>query len=201
MNLDKLKNISLSQEQQKVVAFAVLVIGFGGYAYVNVLYKPRLDRITALREELAKEDKLLKKIKDSIENIEKHQLKSQEVVRNLRRIKRRLPGEELVPEAMRGINKAVKMSGVHLNAFFKPPSKRGKGAAGGTNYSELATEITITCNYDGLAGFITELMRVPRMISCDRFLLTRSGGKGGRAGTLMARIGVKTYHYTAAPVR
>jgi len=195
MKLDDLKNFSLTEEQQKMLALGLVVLLGGGYCYINMLYKPSLAKITELRKELTEEEDFLSEMEDSTRNIAKFRRESEEIIRDLRRIRRRLPDQANVPEAMRGVNKAVKMSGVTLSKFFKPPSPKGRGATGGPNYSALSTEILIVTDYRGLATFITELMRIPRLITLHQIQLTRSGDSR-TPGSLKAKIGIKTYIYT-----
>ncbi len=198
MKLDDLKNIQLTKEQQQMLVLGIVILVGGTYGYVKGLYQPRLEAIAKLSQELKKEEDLFKKIENSIKNIDESKRKAEEVVRNLRRIKRRLPEEEGVPEAMRGINKAVKMSGVTLEMFFKPPSRKGKGAKG--NYAVLTTQIRIISDYRGLAAFITELMRVPRLLVCESVKLERNRDKS-IPGSLKAEVGVRTYVYTASDAK
>ncbi len=200
MKLDDLKNLQLTKEQQQMLVLGIVVLVGGAYSYVNLLYKPRLQRIVSLKEELKAEQTLLKEMEDSTRNIANFRREAEKTVRDLRRIKRRLPDEEKISEAMRGINKAVKMSGVTLQGFFKPPSRRGKGARGGENYSALITQIHIVSDYKGVATFITELMRVPRLLVCESVKLAQNRNRSV-PGSIKAELSIKTYVYTGGKAK
>ena len=118
MKLDDLKNLKLTKEQQQALAFAVMILGGGSYGYYNFLFKPRVAKIATLKKELKEEKKLLEEMRASVRKIDEFKRNAERVARDLRVIKKRLPDEERVPEVMKGINKAVKMSGVALIGKF-----------------------------------------------------------------------------------
>ena len=193
MKLDDLKNLKLTKEQQQALAFAVMILGGGSYGYYNFLFKPRVAKIATLKKELKEEKKLLEEMRASVRKIDEFKRNAERVARNLRVIKKRLPDEERVPEVMKGINKAVKMSGVALIGKFKPPSPMGRSAS--PNYRTLTTEILVVTSYRGLASLITELMRIPRVISVDTVDLSRNTD-ASTPGSLKAKMKLTSYIYT-----
>lgn len=103
---------------------------------------------------------------------------------------RQLPNSTEVPDLLVDITQAGLGRGLNFN-LFKPGKENKKGF-----YAELPISITVTGPYHQIAGFVSDVAALPRIVTISGIKIS-GGGKGGR-GLLNMSATARTYRYLSA---
>jgi type IV pilus assembly protein PilO len=104
---------------------------------------------------------------------------------------RQLPNSTEVPDLLVDITQAGLGRGLNFN-LFKPGKEKKKGF-----YAELPISIRVTGPYHQIAGFVSDVAALPRIVTISGITIS-GGGKGNRAGLLNMSATAKTYRYLSA---
>ncbi|MEE8388497.1 MAG: type 4a pilus biogenesis protein PilO [Acidiferrobacterales bacterium] len=104
---------------------------------------------------------------------------------------RQLPNSTEVPDLLVDITQAGLGQGLKFN-LFKPGKERIKGF-----YAELPISIQVTGPYHQIAGFVSDVAALPRIVTINNITI-RKLGKKSRSKVLSMTATAKTYRYLSS---
>ncbi len=188
MTLDDLKNINLNDLSSWPVLVKIVGVGFicliilvvGYFAFVQGM----LDEYDAAKkkEEGLRETYLTKKALAI--NLPAYKQQMEEMQQTFGSLLRQLPNSTEVPDLLVDITQAGLGRGLEF-VLFKPEKEQPKEF-----YAELPISIQVTGGYHELAGFVSDVAALPRIVTFGDVAIT-SAPKGRLSMTAKAR----TYRY------
>jgi len=104
---------------------------------------------------------------------------------------RQLPNSTEVPDLLVDITQAGLGRGLKFN-LFKPAKERKKGF-----YAELPINIQVAGPYHQIAGFVSDVAALPRIVTINNITIRKAGGKKG-IQRLNLKATAKTYRYLSS---
>ena len=158
----------------------VLVI-IGGYHFV-------IKKMFSTLESVEKKEKSLKKSflekKELAVNLDAYKAQIKKAKENFEVLKKQLPNESEIPDLLIDMTQVGLSRGLQFEQI-KPGRTVGKDF-----YAEKRVNIKANGTYHQIAGFISDIAALPRIINVANFKLTRSKGNN-----LTLEAVTKTYHY------
>ena len=114
LDLEKLKHIKLTKEQQQYLVVGVVLIAGLGYAYWNFGLKPLARQAVTLREELGKKEENLQKAKDMKRREVEYAERLQRVQLGQQYVARRLPLAAGFTDLAVRVNRIVTTGGMEM---------------------------------------------------------------------------------------
>lgn len=102
---------------------------------------------------------------------------------------RQLPNSTEVPDLLVDITQAGLGRGLKFN-LFKPGKERKKGF-----YAQLPISIEVLGQYHQIAGFVSDVAALPRIVTITNITVTRMGGKKSRGAQLKMKATASTFRY------
>lgn len=121
-------------------------------------------------------------------NLEAYKQQMVEADRNFSVLRKQLPNESEIPDLLIDMTQVGLSRGLQFEQI-KPGNTIPKDF-----YAEKLVNITANGKYHQIAGFISDVAALPRIINVADFTLERRGNDGGD-DTLVLRAVTKTYHY------
>jgi type IV pilus assembly protein PilO len=189
MTLDDLKNINVNDISSwpllvKIVGtgficLVILVVGY--FAFVQGMLD---DYDSAKKKEEGLRDTYLNKKALAI-NLPAYKQQMEEMQQTFGSLLRQLPNSTEVPDLLVDITQAGLGRGLEF-VLFKPEKEQPKDF-----YAELPISIEVRGSYHELAGFVSDVAALPRIVTFGDLTIT-AAAKGGRLG-MAAKA--RTYRY------
>ena len=188
--LDELQNLdfndiaSWSRNAKLFVAGVLcLVIFIGGYYYV---IKPKIAELaTVVRQEPVLKESFKAKKALAI-NLDAYKEQMVEAEETFGVLLKQLPNESEIPDLL------IDMTQVGLSRGLQFEQIRPGNTIAKDFYAEKLVNIKANGEYHQIAGFISDIAALPRIINVDNFTLRR---RGANNSTLTLEAVTKTYHY------
>jgi Tfp pilus assembly protein PilO len=194
IDLNKLKNIKLTKEQQQFLVLGIVGIAAGAYGYWTYLLKPINEDIVRKRAE----------VKTKSENLaEARKLKAQDDQYNQRVafvqsgrqfFARRIPAIKDRLGTITRINKICLEQNMYL-VSYRAESDAGAAAKAddlGDNYEKQVATIEVLSNYHGFGAFLSRLSAEDIVYNVDEVQLTQ-GDQSVKRGLVVATMKLVTY--------
>jgi len=199
IDLNKLKNLKLTKEQQQWLAFGVIGLAAGAYGYWNYLFKPINESIVKKRAE----------VKTKTENLdEARKLKVQEdqyrqrlafVQSGKQFVSRRIPTVKDRLATISRINKICLEQSMYLVSYR---SEDEAGAASksdiGDGYEKSVATVEVISNYHGFGAFLSRLSAEDVVFNVDEVQLMQ-GDQGIKRGLMLASMKLISYTEKVSP--
>ena len=152
LDLNKLKNIKLTKDQQQYVVFAVLLVGGAVWGYWTKLMVPLGKAIVEKQETLEDEKRKLNEARKFDQK--EYDLRVEKVQEGMRYFSRRLPPADEGYSELKKVIRLVIESGVDLKSI-KP--ERGKSSKDFSGFKQNPTTVVIDADYHDLGAFLSKL--------------------------------------------
>lgn len=119
-------------------------------------------------------------------NLEAYRAQMVEMDKTFKSLLSRLPSDTQVPGLLDDIGARGRESGLTINATTIEKEKAAEF------YIEVPFRINVDGGYHDMAGFISGIASMPRIVTLHNYAITRKGG-----GMLNMQISAKTYKYKA----
>jgi type IV pilus assembly protein PilO len=119
-------------------------------------------------------------------NLEAYRAQMVEMDKTFKSLLSRLPSDTQVPGLLDDIGARGRESGLTINATTIEKEKAAEF------YIEVPFRINVDGGYHDMAGFISGIASMPRIVTLHNYSITRKGG-----GMLNMQISAKTYKYKA----
>lgn len=166
------------------VGVIALLILFAGFWFIIQ------DEIDEYKAAQAQEEKLKDQFKNKkalAVNLPAYQQQMADMNQTFGSLLRQLPNSTEVPDLLVDITQAGLGRGLNFE-LFKPGKEGRKGF-----YAELPISIKVTGPYHQLAGFVSDVAALSRIVTIDNIKIRQKGK--GRAATLEMSATAKTYRY------
>lgn len=187
MTLDELRNLDLKTapdwpRQRQFGLLAVMVAALLVAAWF-LLLGPQRDEIAAAEAREAELKTSYTDKRHQLANLEMLQAQLAEIEKSYGSLLRQLPTKAEMASVLAEINQAGVGRGLQFE-LFRP----GQEVAG-PELAELPIEIRLTGSYSDLATFVSDLSKMPRIVTLANITLT----PGGKDGRLTMQAIAKTY--------
>jgi Tfp pilus assembly protein PilO len=187
-----LKNIKLNAKQQQTLIIAVLLIGFGGYAYwtyglkpLRAAYARKQAELKTAQEEYDKATKMAERYKEFLE--EEKTIKRRSDFMN-----RRLPKDNTIADTIREITKAATESNIRIVNFTPDQKEDLKGT-----YKESKIALDFDTNFKDLGNFLTRIGYIDQLITPSELRISAvDKGRSGQADSnITVTMNIKIYSF------
>ena len=178
------ENIGSWSRQVKIFMTCVLCVAviIAGYHFIIKKMFVDLDRVKAKEKTLR--TTFLEK-KELAVNLDAYKDQIKKAKENFEILKKQLPNESEIPDLL------IDMTQVGLSRGLQFQQIRPGGTVAKDFYAEKSVNIRATGNYHQIAGFISDIAALPRIINVRNFSIDRDGNDGD----LKLEANTKTYHY------
>ena len=178
------EDIGSWSRQVKIFMTGVLcvLIVIGGYHYIIKKMFVDLDKVKAKEKSLR--TTFLEK-KELAVNLDAYKEQIKKAKANFEILKKQLPNESEIPDLL------IDMTQVGLSRGLQFQQIRPGGTVSKDFYAEKSVNIRATGDYHQIAGFISDIAALPRIINVANFSLTRERDESD----LTLEANTKTYHY------
>ncbi|MBI4378859.1 MAG: type 4a pilus biogenesis protein PilO [Nitrospinae bacterium] len=158
--------------QRWIVIGVIQVLIFTGYYFLSYSEKTaeivKLNgELSSLRQEVAKNEKIAKRLPELEEEIEK-------LDKDLTAVRSELPDEKEIPGLLTGISNLAMQSGLDI-LTFKPGGERQKDF-----YAEVPVQIKITGGFHNTLGFFDKVSKMPRIVTISNIKVGNTKEEKGR---------------------
>lgn len=187
---EKLEKLS---KTQKILILVVSVLAIGG-AYVYFSYMPATKKIEKLKDQLARQEGELVKIKRATADIKAFEKRLQAVRADFAIAQQMLPKTKEIPSLLTNISNIGSQSGLDF-LLFQPQSERKKDF-----YAEIPVNLKFKADYHSVAVFLDNVSRMERIVTVQNLSM---GGRKVRAGKaqLTSTCRAVTYTFLDKPVK
>ena len=162
--ISKIENLS---KIQRILIFSgvfVLIIAI----FVYVLFKPKLEKISSLGNELDNLEKKLVVAKKNAEDLESFQAKMQEAELQFKTAMKALPEKEEIPSLLTSISRSGQDVGLEF-LLFEPKTEVRKDF-----YAEIPVAMQVKGGYHDLAMFFDKVARLSRIVNIKNIAMGRT---------------------------
>jgi len=162
--ISKIENLS---KIQRILIFSgvfVLIIAI----FVYVLFKPKLEKISSLGNELDNLEKKLVVAKKNAEDLESFQAKMQEAELQFKTAMKALPEKEEIPSLLTSISRSGQDVGLEF-LLFEPKTEVRKDF-----YAEIPVAMQVKGGYHDLAMFFDKVARLSRIVNIKNIAMGRA---------------------------
>jgi len=189
MTLDDLKNININDIPSWPLPIKIVGVGFVSIAILVVGYftfiQGMLDEYDVAKQKEASLFETYLNKKSLAINLPAYKQQMEEMQQTFGSLLRQLPNSTEVPDLLVDITQAGLGRGLEF-VLFKPEKETPKEF-----YAELPISIQVTGNYHELAGFVSDVAALPRIVTFGDLTIA-SGSKGNR---LSMGAKARTYRY------
>jgi type IV pilus assembly protein PilO len=143
---------------QRILIFSAVFLAVIAI-FVFILYKPKLERISKLDNELEELEKKLAVAKKNAENLETFQQMMKEAELQFKTAMRALPEKEEIPSLLTSISRSGQDVGLEF-LLFEPKNEIRKDF-----YAEIPVAMQIKGGYHDLAMFFDKVARLSRIVN------------------------------------
>jgi type IV pilus assembly protein PilO len=143
---------------QRILIFSAVFLAVIAI-FVFILYKPKLERISKLDNELEELEKKLAVAKKNAENLETFQQMMKEAELQFKTAMRALPEKEEIPSLLTSISRSGQDVGLEF-LLFEPKAEVRKDF-----YAEIPVAMQIKGGYHDLAMFFDKVARLSRIVN------------------------------------
>jgi len=162
--ISKIENLS---KVQRILIFSgvfVLIIAI----FVYVLFKPKLEKISSLGNELDNLEKKLVVAKKNAEDLETFQAKMKEAELQFKTAMKALPEKEEIPSLLTSISRSGQDVGLEF-LLFEPKTEVRKDF-----YAEIPVAMQVKGGYHDLAMFFDKVARLSRIVNIKNIAMGRA---------------------------
>lgn len=162
--ISKIENLS---KIQRILIFSgvfVLIIAI----FVYVLFKPKLEKISSLSNELDTLEKKLVVAKKNAEDLETFQAKMKEAELQFKTAMKALPEKEEIPSLLTSISRSGQDVGLEF-LLFEPKTEVRKDF-----YAEIPVAMQVKGGYHDLAMFFDKVARLSRIVNIKNIAMGRA---------------------------
>jgi len=162
--ISKIENLS---KIQRILIFSgvfVLIIAI----FVYVLFKPKLEKISSLGNELDTLEKKLVVAKKNAEDLETFQAKMKEAELQFKTAMKALPEKEEIPSLLTSISRSGQDVGLEF-LLFEPKTEVRKDF-----YAEIPVAMQVKGGYHDLAMFFDKVARLSRIVNIKNIAMGRA---------------------------
>lgn len=189
MTLDDLKNININDIPSWPLPIKIVGVGFVSIAILVVGYfafiQGMLDEYDVAKQKEASLFETYLNKKSLAINLPAYKQQMEEMQQTFGSLLRQLPNSTEVPDLLVDITQAGLGRGLEF-VLFKPEKETPKEF-----YAELPISIQVTGSYHELAGFVSDVAALPRIVTFGDLTIA-SGSKGNR---LSMGAKARTYRY------
>jgi type IV pilus assembly protein PilO len=162
--ISKIENLSRIQRILIFSGVFVLIIAI----FVYVLFKPKLEKISSLGNELDTLEKKLVVAKKNAEDLETFQAKMQEAELQFKTAMKALPEKEEIPSLLTSISRSGQDVGLEF-LLFEPKTEVRKDF-----YAEIPVAMQVKGGYHDLAIFFDKVARLSRIVNIKNIAMGRA---------------------------
>jgi len=162
--ISKIENLSRIQRILIFSGVFVLIIAI----FVYVLFKPKLEKISSLGNELDTLEKKLVVAKKNAEDLETFQAKMQEAELQFKTAMKALPEKEEIPSLLTSISRSGQDVGLEF-LLFEPKTEVRKDF-----YAEIPVAMQVKGGYHDLAMFFDKVARLSRIVNIKNIAMGRT---------------------------
>jgi type IV pilus assembly protein PilO len=162
--ISKIENLSRIQRILIFSGVFVLIIAI----FVYVLFKPKLEKISSLGNELDTLEKKLVVAKKNAEDLETFQAKMQEAELQFKTAMKALPEKEEIPSLLTSISRSGQDVGLEF-LLFEPKTEVRKDF-----YAEIPVAMQVKGGYHDLAMFFDKVARLSRIVNIKNIAMGRA---------------------------
>jgi len=162
--ISKIENLSRIQRILIFSGVFVLIIAI----FVYVLFKPKLEKISSLGNELDTLEKKLVVAKKNAEDLESFQAKMQEAELQFKTAMKALPEKEEIPSLLTSISRSGQDVGLEF-LLFEPKTEVRKDF-----YAEIPVAMQVKGGYHDLAMFFDKVAHLSRIVNIKNIAMGRA---------------------------
>jgi len=188
--IEELNNIDINDfgsSSRRVKIFATCLLGIalfvGVYYFVIKKQQVELDKVEA-REQSLRTTFLEKK--ELAVNLEAYKEQLKQLEENFNVLREQLPNESEIPDLLTNMTQAGLSRGLRFEQV------RPGNTVPQDFYAEKLVNVKVNGDYHQIAGFISDIAALPRIINVANFKLTRN--REDEANLVLEAV-TKTYHY------
>lgn len=156
LDLSKLKNIKLTQQQQQMVVMAVIAVGGAVYGYWNYLVKPMNKDIKVLTETFSNKKEDLKKAKEFKANWTLYEQRLSKTQEGLRYAASRVPPKGQLTSNLSKLVTITQDGGLELIGYT-PKKVKGKEKEEFKGFEKKAVVISVAADFHSVGRFFSML--------------------------------------------
>jgi Tfp pilus assembly protein PilO len=192
-DLNKLKNIKLTKEQQQYL-FLGVVFFFGGiYVYWKYLMMPLNTQVVDLRVQVEEKERSLKEVMDMQKSWEEYDDRLAAVQRGTQFAARRIPASTALAGVLLRMNRLFLEGGMEMTKFRPDTSSSIKSEFPGI--SKFIADVSIMATYNKFGVFLSRLSAEDIVYNVED-VQVRAGGAQDDPGAISVGMRVVVY-YTA----
>jgi type IV pilus assembly protein PilO len=158
------------------------------------------DQLTNLETQVTLNETKRKEFQDKYNlaaNLDAYQKQMEKIKESYKTSLKELPASDQLPELIESISQQAEVNGLVAQSIKPGEPKTVLGF-----YKELPLKLTLQGTYNGLGGFISDISKIPRIITIHDFSIKRSGGGKNvvtPTDTLVLDVDAKTYWLSSEP--
>lgn len=156
LDLSKLKNIKLTQQQQQYVVMAVIAVGGAVYGYWNYLIKPMNEEIKTLSKTFSEKKEDLKQAKEFEANWMLYEQRLAKTQEGIRYVARRFPRKEHQTVDFTKLLTMTQARGLELTGYTAKKVK-GKEKNEFEGFEKTVVAIIVVTDFHGVGRFFSLL--------------------------------------------
>ena len=191
--IEELNNIDINDfgsSSRRVKIFATCLLGVALFigVYYFVIKKQQVELERVQQQEQTLRNTFLEK-KELAVNLEAYKEQLKQLEENFNVLREQLPNESEIPDLLTNMTQAGLSRGLRFEQV------RPGNTIPQDFYAEKLVNVKVNGDYHQIAGFISDIAALPRIINVANFKLTRN--KGDEANLVLEAV-TKTYHYLDA---
>jgi len=171
LDLKSLQNIKLTKQQQNNLAAAVIIIGFGLFAYVKWWFIPMTNKVKEKTAVLEQKKKDLKDARQMVMKYSEFVRRSNEIINKVDFMNRRLPKGTNISDTIRELSKSATEANISI-INFKPDKEKNM-----SSYKELNIKLVFDANFRDLGNFLTRIGYIERLTVPSAFRIKKLEGE------------------------
>jgi type IV pilus assembly protein PilO len=180
------KILKLPTRQKFALLALVLVLEAAAIFYG--LYQPRMNAYAALQTQLEDLQRQIQENRRIANNLPRYKSEYEQLKKDLDSALTELPNQKEIPALLTSISSAGKAAGLDF-LLFRPKPEVPKDF-----YAEVPVDIAVSGSFYNVAGFFTEVAKLPRIVNINNVNIANISNAGGRT-TLTVNCLATTFRF------
>jgi len=180
------KILKLPTRQKFALLALVLVLEAAAIFYA--LYQPRMNAYAALQTRLEDLQRQIQENRRIANNLPRYKSEYEQLKKDLDSALTELPNQKEIPALLTSISSAGKAAGLDF-LLFRPKPEVPKDF-----YAEVPVDIAVSGSFYNVAGFFTEVAKLPRIVNINNVNIASISNTGGRT-TLTVNCLATTFRF------
>jgi type IV pilus assembly protein PilO len=169
-------------------ALLALVLVLEGAALFYGLYQPRMNAYAALQTQLDDLQRQIQENRRIANNLPRYKSEYEQLKKDLDSALTELPNQKEIPALLTSISSVGKGAGLDF-LLFRPKPEVPKDF-----YAEVPVDIAVSGTFYNVAGFFSEVAKLPRIVNINNVNITEIRNTGGRT-TLTVNCLATTFRF------